>query len=69
EDVLNKSKTKVRPVYKKIKGNIIKDYKIWNQRKQIIIQVPIDIEFIEKAKGYLIRYPFYIKIIFLQIHL
>ena len=46
EDVLNKSKTKVRPVYKKIKGNIIKDYKIWNQRKQIIIQVPIDIEFI-----------------------
>ncbi|MBC8630319.1 hypothetical protein H8697_01170 [[Eubacterium] tenue] len=46
EDALNKSKTKVRPVYKKIKGNIIKDYKIWNQRKQIIIQVPIDIEFI-----------------------
>lgn len=46
KDALNKSKTKVRPVYKKIKGNIIKDYKIWNQRKQIIIQVPIDIEFI-----------------------
>ncbi len=46
EDALNKSKTKVRPVYKKIKGNIIKDYKIWNQKKQIIIQVPIDIEFI-----------------------
>ncbi|MDU1538429.1 MAG: hypothetical protein E6902_02305 [Paeniclostridium sordellii] len=46
EDVLNKSKTKVRPVYKKIKGNIVKDYKIWNQKKQIIIQVPIDIEFI-----------------------
>ena len=46
EDALNKSNTKVRPVYKKIKGNIIKDYKIWNQRKQIIIQVPIDIEFI-----------------------
>lgn len=46
EDALNKSKTKVRPVYKKIKGNIVKDYKIWNQKKQIIIQVPIDIEFI-----------------------
>lgn len=34
EDVLNKSKTKVRPVYKKIKGNIVKDYKIWNQKNK-----------------------------------
>ena len=41
-------KVKVRPVYREIRGNIVKDYKSWNEKKEIIIKIPIDIEYVEK---------------------
>jgi hypothetical protein len=39
---------KVRPVYREIRGNVVKDYKSWNKKKEIIIKIPIDIEFVEQ---------------------
>ncbi|GAA0090083.1 hypothetical protein UT300009_01090 [Paraclostridium bifermentans] len=50
KDIENKYKegyVKVRPVYREIKGDIIKDYKTWNDKKEIVIKMPIDIEFIK----------------------
>lgn len=38
---------KVRPVYREIKGEIIKDYKTWNDKKEIVIKMPINVEFIK----------------------
>lgn len=47
EEKINEN-VRIRPVYRKIEGNIVKDYKSWNQKKKIIIKVPIDIDYIIK---------------------
>ncbi|GAA0712686.1 hypothetical protein GCM10008904_26100 [Paraclostridium ghonii] len=46
QDKFNNECVKVRPVYREIKGEIIKDYKTWNDKKEIIIKIPINVEFI-----------------------
>lgn len=35
----------VRPVYKEIKGELIKDYKSWANKKEVTIKVPVDMEY------------------------
>lgn len=35
----------VRPVYKEIKGYLVKDYNSWNKKKEITILIPIDVEY------------------------
>lgn len=47
EGKFNNEYVKVRPVYREIKGEIIKDYKTWNNKKEIVIKIPIDVEFIK----------------------
>ncbi|MDU3801803.1 hypothetical protein [Paraclostridium bifermentans] len=47
ESKYNEGYVKVRPIYREIKGDIIKDYKTWNDKKEIVIKMPIDIEFIK----------------------
>lgn len=44
----NDSYIMVRPVYKEIKGAIIKDYKSWENKKEITIKIPVDIEYTVK---------------------
>lgn len=47
EGKFNNEYVKVRPVYREIKGEIIKDYKTWNDKKEIVIKMPINVEFIK----------------------
>ncbi|MGL4911213.1 MAG: hypothetical protein ACRC3Y_02150 [Romboutsia sp.] len=44
----NDSYIMVRPVYKEIKGVIIKDYKSWENKKEITIKIPVDMEYTVK---------------------
>lgn len=44
----NESYIMVRPVYKEIKGEIIKDYKSWENKKEITIKIPVDMEYTVK---------------------
>lgn len=35
----------VRPIYKEIKGTLVRDYQSWNKMKYITIRIPIDLEY------------------------
>ena len=41
----------VRPVYKEIKGYLVQDYNSWSKKKEIIIKIPIDVEYKIKTKS------------------
>jgi len=35
----------VRPIYKEIRGYLIQDYNSWSKKKEVIIKIPVDIEY------------------------
>lgn len=35
----------VRPVYKEIRGYLVQDYNSWSKKKEIIIRIPVDVEY------------------------
>lgn len=35
----------VRPIYKEIRGYLIQDYHSWSKKKEVIIKIPVDIEY------------------------
>lgn len=40
----------VRPIYKEIKGNLVKDYSSWDKSEEITILMPIDVEYTIKIQ-------------------
>lgn len=41
----------VRPVYKEIRGYLVQDYNSWNKKKEIVIRIPIDVEYVVKTNN------------------